>query len=63
MIAIQWADEVEDDAGAEFATAVKWCLLDSPTTLDGSAWRKDLAEKVVLALQNCCDWITPNAVT
>jgi uncharacterized protein (DUF2132 family) len=53
----QWADSVEGEAGEEFSTAVKWCLNDSPTTLNGDEWREDLAKKVVLPLQQCCTWI------
>ena len=57
MVAKQWADSVEDEAGPEFSSAVLWCLNESPTTLEGDQWRKDLAYRVVLPLQNCCEWI------
>lgn len=57
MVARQWADEVEDEAGPEFSAAVMWCLTESPTSLDGERWRRDLADRVVLPIQRCCEWI------
>lgn len=59
MVAKKWADDVKGEAGPEFASAVKWCLDESPATLHGDQWRKDLACEVVLPLQNCCGWIDP----
>lgn len=56
MVAKQWAEYVEGEAGSEFSSAVLWCLNKSPTTLSGDEWRKDLASEVVLPLQNCCEW-------
>ena len=35
MIARQWADEVEGEAGADFSGAVMWCLNESPMSLEG----------------------------
>ena len=61
-IARQWADTVEDEAGSEFSAAVMWCLNESPTTLDGHEWRKDLADRVVLPLQSCCEWVKAKPV-
>lgn len=57
MVARQWADEVEDEAGEEYSAAVMWCLNESPTSLDGNEWRRDLADRVVLPIQKCCEWI------
>jgi len=57
MVAREWADSVQDEAGPDFSAAVMWCLNESPMTLDGDQWRRDLADRVVLPLQNCCDWI------
>ena len=62
MVAKKWADDVKDEAGTEFSSAVKWCLDESPATLHGEQWRKDLACEVVLRLQNCCGWIDPASV-
>ncbi|KAK4932548.1 hypothetical protein LTR49_000972 [Elasticomyces elasticus] len=58
IVAREWADAVEGEAGPDLSAAVMWCLDESPTTLDGDQWRQDLAHKVVLPLQNCCDWIS-----
>jgi len=57
MVAKKWSDDVKDEAGPEFSSAVKWCLDESPATLHSDQWRKDLASEVVLPLQNCCGWI------
>ncbi|KAK3073075.1 hypothetical protein LTR53_005652 [Teratosphaeriaceae sp. CCFEE 6253] len=57
MVAREWADSVDGEAGPDMSAAVMWCLNESPTTLEGDQWRRDLAHKVVLPLQNCCDWI------
>jgi hypothetical protein len=63
MVAEQWADDVKDEAGPEFSSAVRWCMDESPATLHGDQWRNDLAFEVVLPLQNCCGWIdTGNVV-
>ncbi|CAK3840583.1 Hypothetical predicted protein [Lecanosticta acicola] len=60
MVASRWADdEAEGEAGPEFASAIQWCLRESPTTLNGNEWRKDLADRVVMPLQRCWDWIKP----
>jgi hypothetical protein len=63
IVARQWADDVEDEAGSDFSAAVNWCLNESPTTLDGDQWRKDLADRVVLPLQNCSEWIKVTPVS
>ncbi|EMC93904.1 hypothetical protein BAUCODRAFT_150136 [Baudoinia panamericana UAMH 10762] len=57
IIARAWADAVEGEAGPDFSAAVMWCLNESPTTLEGNQWRQDFAKKVVLPLQQCCDWM------
>lgn len=59
MVAIQWAKDVEEEAGPDFASAVEWCLNKSPTTLGGNRWRGDLAQNVVVPLQRSSDWCSP----
>lgn len=61
MVARQWADAVEGEAGPDYAQAVQWCLNECPTTLKGNQWRQDLARKVVLPLQDCCKWLNPKS--
>jgi hypothetical protein len=61
-VAKGWADDVKDEAGPEFSSAVKWYLEESPATLHDDQWRKDSTHEVVLPLQNCCHWIDPASV-
>jgi hypothetical protein len=57
MVAKVWADTVEGEAGPDFSAAVRLRLTESPNISDGDQWRQDLAHKVILPLQNCCDWV------
>ena len=57
MVSRQWADSVEYEAGHDFFAAVTWCLNESPTTLEGDRWRQDLADRVVLPLESCCNLV------
>lgn len=59
MVAIQWAKDVEEEAGPDFASALEWCLNKSPTTLGRNRWRGDLARNVVVPLQRSSDWCSP----
>lgn len=63
MVAKKWADEVLEEAGPEYEGAVLYCLNESPTTLQGDQWRKDLADRVVLPLQSCCEYLSPATST
>ncbi|OMP85120.1 hypothetical protein BK809_0000874 [Diplodia seriata] len=58
--ALEWADEeAADDAGPEFADAVKWCLGKTTTArrstdaADDGNWRRELLVKVLEPLQMC----------
>lgn len=57
MIAGQWADEVADQEWCEMASAVRWCLAESPRALRGEQWRRDLANRVIQPVQDCYDRI------
>ncbi|KAL0257673.1 hypothetical protein SLS55_006836 [Diplodia seriata] len=58
--ALEWAEEeAADDAGPEFADAVKWCLGKTTTArrgtdaADDGNWRRELLVKVLEPLQMC----------
>ena len=53
IVAGKWLDKVEFEEGPEMASAIRWCLQESPQVFQGEQWRRDLAERVVLPVQNC----------
>lgn len=53
-VVYQWAQDVELDAGSDYACAVKWCLHQSPVSESDGKWRNDFAQNVVQPLQRCC---------
>lgn len=57
MVAKVWADTLEGEVDPGYSEAVAWCLNESPMALDGEAWRKELANRVVLPLQASCEHI------
>lgn len=57
IVAKNWADDVEEEEGPEMASAIMWCLNESPKSLDGDGWRRDLAERVIVPVQNCCQYL------
>lgn len=57
MVARQWAEEVEDEAGPEYSAVVMWCLNESRTSLDGDGWQRYHANAAVLPIQRCCECI------
>ena len=66
VAAMQWCDRhANDEAGPEFAEAIKWCLRNP--TLRGvgankqQAWREDLWTQVVEPLQYCHRQLNPGA--
>lgn len=60
-VAAIWAgaikQELPGEPGRLFFDAIDWCLNESPLTLEGDEWRKDLADRVVLPLEKCCEWM------
>lgn len=58
VVAAKWSEDVETEEGVEMASAIKWCLNESPRSLDGEQWRRDLADRVVLPIQNCCQYLS-----
>lgn len=47
--ALDWLQEVEGEAGSDYASAVKWCLV---ATRPGR-WRQEMLQKVVKPLEGC----------
>ena len=58
IVAGRWLDEVEFEEGPEMASAIKWCLHESPRVFLNEQWRRDLADRVVLPVQNCCRYLS-----
>lgn len=58
VVAGKWSEDVEAEEGFGMASAIKWCLNESPRSLDGEQWRRDLADRVVLPIQNCCQYLS-----
>lgn len=54
-VALDWAREVELEAGRDYATAVDWCLQKSPIIVQDHDWRAEFVENVVQPLQKCYD--------
>ena len=48
VAARQWSEEVEHEAGPEYAKAVKWCLKEN--NLDTETWEKEIWEHVAIPL-------------
>jgi hypothetical protein len=53
--ALQWSEQVVDEAGPAYAGAVKWCLSQSTVGTKDEKWRAELYENVVKPLQECHD--------
>jgi hypothetical protein len=58
IVAEKWLDEVEFEEGPEMASAIRWCLHESPRVFLNEQWRRDLADRVVLPVQNCCRYLS-----
>lgn len=58
IVAEKWLDEVEFEEGPEMASAIRWCLHESPRVFLNEQWRKDLAERVVVPVQDCCRYLS-----
>ncbi|RYP10363.1 hypothetical protein DL764_000697 [Monosporascus ibericus] len=72
VTALTWQKSVDDEAGADYAAAVEWCLTGCQAIListDGSqrdapgGWRRDMLEQVLLPLERCFQFLGPAAVT
>jgi hypothetical protein len=60
FVAHEWLKEVEGEAGEQYATAVRFCLQQAPTSLKDEKWRVEFAESVVWPLQQCHESMQPS---
>lgn len=51
--ALEWSEQVLEEAGPEFASAVSWCLKSNSSSATSDEWRAELFENVVKPLQQC----------
>ena len=52
MAALKWSQEVRDEGGDDFASAVKWCFL-TGTKDRNRSWRGEIIENVIRPLEQC----------
>jgi len=58
IVAGKWLDKVESNEGPAMASAIRWCLNESPRVFLNEQWRRDLAVRVVSPVQNCCRYLS-----
>ena len=51
--ALEWSEQVNEEAGPEFANAISWCLKSNCINPTNDDWRVELYENVVKPLQEC----------
>ena len=51
--ALEWSEQVNEEAGPEFANAISWCLRSNCTNATNDEWRMELYENVVKPLHDC----------
>jgi hypothetical protein len=54
--AVQWSQDVYEEAGPEFAEAIEWCL--QVRGQNDESWRKDIWTHVIFPLDNCRKYIS-----
>jgi hypothetical protein len=58
IAALEWLNEVNDEAGPDYTEAVEWCLAGCRTlSRDGNSWRKHMVERVVEPLERCYQYL------
>lgn len=58
-VACEWMDDVQGEAGEEYATAVTWTLRQAPAIVKDGSWRADFAQNVVQPLQRYYEYLNP----
>lgn len=62
-VACEWLDDVQGEAGEDYANAVNWTLKQAPATLKDEKWREEFAQNVVQPLQRYYEYLHPSKVT
>lgn len=63
FVATQWLQDVEGEAGEQYARAVKFCLEQAPTVLKDGKWRLEFAQAVAWPLRQCYESMNPSRST
>lgn len=50
---------MSEEAGEDYALAVKWALKEAPAVTHTDSWRADFAQNVVQPLQRCSEFLKP----
>ena len=59
-VACVWLEDVGEEAGPDYATAVNWTLRQAPAVLKDEKWREEFAQNVVQPLQRNFEHLRPN---
>ena len=51
--ALEWSEQVNEEAGPEYFNAISWCLKSNRTNATNDEWRMELYENVVKPLHEC----------
>ncbi len=57
IAALEWLKEVNDEAGADYADAVEWCLAGCRALPSDGSWRVLMMERVVVPLEKCFSYL------
>ncbi|KAK4501025.1 hypothetical protein PRZ48_006831 [Zasmidium cellare] len=58
-VACEWLEDVQGEAGEDYATAVNWTLRQAPIVIKDDKWRADFASNVVQPLQRYYEYLNP----
>ncbi|KAF2163556.1 hypothetical protein M409DRAFT_26168 [Zasmidium cellare ATCC 36951] len=58
-VACEWLEDVQGEAGEDYATAVNWTLRQAPIVVKDDRWRADFANSVVQPLQRYYEYLNP----
>ncbi|GAP91059.1 hypothetical protein SAMD00023353_1502080 [Rosellinia necatrix] len=54
LAALEWLNDVNEEAGQDYAKAISWCLVGSQTLPgDRSSWRREMVRSVIRPLDAC----------
>jgi hypothetical protein len=57
ITALEWLNDVNEEAGVDYFEAVEWCLAGCRSLPNNGAWRKLMVKKVVEPLERCYDYL------